>query len=168
MVFVIHCFLAIFLSIFFPLCFALSLSHVRLFVAPRTIARQAALSMVSCRQNTGVGCHSPGYLPNPGTELGSPHCRQILYHLCYQGSSFFSTKSSQQIFIIIDWDSYFFLKILMSLNINIWLTVPLLISVGILRVNSHITLGRNRSNRIFCIFEGMYYGLYIFWFGYMY
>ena len=33
-------------------------------------------------KNTGVGCHAPGDLPNPGL----PHCRQILYHLSHQGS----------------------------------------------------------------------------------
>ena len=38
-------------------------------------------------KNTGVGCHSLlwGDLPNQGIELGLLHCRQILYHLSYQG-----------------------------------------------------------------------------------
>ena len=37
--------------------------------------------------NTGMGCHAllQGiYLPNPGTELGLPHCRQILLPLSHQ------------------------------------------------------------------------------------
>ena len=29
---------------------------------------------------------SPGDLPNPGIEMGLPHCRQILYPLSHQGS----------------------------------------------------------------------------------
>ena len=29
---------------------------------------------------------SQGDLPNPGTEPGLLHCRQMLYHLSYQGS----------------------------------------------------------------------------------
>ena len=39
-------------------------------------------------KNTGVGSHSlsPGDLPNPGTEPGSPTLQQILYHLSHQGS----------------------------------------------------------------------------------
>ena len=39
-------------------------------------------------QNTGVGSFvpSPADLPNLGIELGSPHCRRILYQLSYQGS----------------------------------------------------------------------------------
>jgi len=34
-----------------------SLSHVRLFVTPWTVARQASLSMGFPRQDTGAGCH---------------------------------------------------------------------------------------------------------------
>ena len=39
-------------------------------------------------KKTGVGCHAllQGSLPDPGIECGSPHCRQILYHLIHQGS----------------------------------------------------------------------------------
>ena len=33
------------------------LSHVRLFVTPRTAARQAPLSLENPGKNTGVGCH---------------------------------------------------------------------------------------------------------------
>ena len=37
-------------------------------------------------KNTGVGCHALN-LPNPqGSNPGSLHCRQILYHLSHQGS----------------------------------------------------------------------------------
>ena len=53
---------------------AQSLSHVRLFATPWTVARQAPLSMgTSPGKNTGVGCHAlPGDLPNPGIEPMSP------------------------------------------------------------------------------------------------
>ena len=39
-------------------------------------------------QNTGVGCHAllRGILPTQGSNLGIPHCRQILYHLIHQES----------------------------------------------------------------------------------
>ena len=43
-------------------------------VTPRTVARQAPWSMGFSRQEywTGLPLPSPGDLPNPGTELGSP------------------------------------------------------------------------------------------------
>ena len=39
-------------------------------------------------KNTGVGCHSllQGIFPIQGSNLSLLHCRQILYHLNYQGS----------------------------------------------------------------------------------
>ena len=39
-------------------------------------------------QNTGVGSHSllQGIFPTQGSNPGLLHCRQILYHLSYQGS----------------------------------------------------------------------------------
>ena len=51
-----------------------SLSHVRLFATPWTVAYQAPLSMGFSRQEywSGVPLPSPGDLPNPGTEPGSP------------------------------------------------------------------------------------------------
>ena len=35
----------------------------------------------------GLTFPSPGGLPQPGTEPGSPACRQILYRLSHQGST---------------------------------------------------------------------------------
>ena len=35
---------------------------------------------------SGLSFSSPENLPDPGIEPGLPHCRQILYHLIYQGS----------------------------------------------------------------------------------
>ena len=45
-----------------------------LFVTPRTVAYQASLSMGFSRQEywSGLPFPSPGDLPNPGTEPGSP------------------------------------------------------------------------------------------------
>ena len=46
------------------------LSHVRLFVTPRTVARQAPLSMGFPVQEhwSGSPCPPPGNLPGPGIE----------------------------------------------------------------------------------------------------
>ena len=51
-----------------------SLSHVRLFAMPWTVACQAPLSMEFSRQEywSGLPLPSPGDLPNPGVEPGSP------------------------------------------------------------------------------------------------
>ena len=50
-----------------------SLSHVRLFVIPWTVAYQAPLSMGFSRQECWIGLPfpSPGDLPDPGIEPGS-------------------------------------------------------------------------------------------------
>ena len=51
-----------------------SLSRVRLFATPWTVAYQASPSMGFSRQGylSGVPFPSPGELPNPGIEPGSP------------------------------------------------------------------------------------------------
>ena len=51
-----------------------SLSCVQLFASPWTVARQAPLSMGFSRQEywSGLPFPSPGDLPNPGIEPGSP------------------------------------------------------------------------------------------------
>ena len=51
-----------------------SLSHVRLFATPWTVALQAPLSMEFSRQEywSGQPLPSPGALPYPGIESGSP------------------------------------------------------------------------------------------------
>ena len=50
------------------------LSGVRLFATPWTVAYQAPLSMEFSRQEywSGLPLPSPGYLPDPGMEPGSP------------------------------------------------------------------------------------------------
>ena len=54
-----------------------SLSHVRLFVTPWTVAYQAPSSMGFSRHEywSGLPFPSPGDLPNPGIEPGSPALR---------------------------------------------------------------------------------------------
>ena len=51
-----------------------SLSHVQLFATPRTVAYQASPSMEFSRQEywSGLPFPSPGHLPDPGIEPGSP------------------------------------------------------------------------------------------------
>ena len=51
-----------------------SLSHVRLFATPWTVAYQASLPMGFSRQEYRSGLPSPalGYLPDPGIEPRSP------------------------------------------------------------------------------------------------
>ena len=51
-----------------------SLSHVRLFATPQTVAYQALQSMGFSRQEywSGLPFPSPADLPNPGNEPGSP------------------------------------------------------------------------------------------------
>ena len=74
------------------LCSAQSLSHVRLFATLWTVACQAPLSMGFSRQEywSGLPCPLQGIFPIQGWNPGLPHCRQILYHLSYQGSPGFS------------------------------------------------------------------------------
>ena len=65
------------------MCCAQSLSHVQLCVTLWTTAHQAPLSMGFSRQEywSGLPCPPPGDLPNPGMNLGLPHCRQNLFCL---------------------------------------------------------------------------------------
>ena len=61
-------------SNFYFLTFKKSLSHVRLFATPWTVAYQASPSMGFSRQEywSGLPFPSPGDLLNPGIEPGSP------------------------------------------------------------------------------------------------
>ena len=62
-----------------------SLSRVQLFVIPYTVAHQAPLSMEFSRQEywSGLPFPSPGDLPDPGIEPGSPTFRQTFYRLTH-------------------------------------------------------------------------------------
>ena len=65
-----------------------SLSGVRLFVTPWTVAYQAPLSWDFPGKSTGVGCHCllQGIFLTQGLNPGLLHCRQMLYRLSHQGS----------------------------------------------------------------------------------
>ena len=65
-----------------------SLSPVRLFATPWTVARQAPLSGDFSSKNTGVGCHFllQGIFLTQGSNPGLSHCGQILHRLSQQGS----------------------------------------------------------------------------------
>ena len=81
----------------------LALGHVRLSVTPRTVAHQRPRD--SPGKNISGGCHAllQGIFPTQGSNPGLPHCRQILYHLSHQGSSWileWAAYSSQGIFPI--------------------------------------------------------------------
>ena len=53
-------------------------------------------------KNTGVGCHSllQGIFLIQGSNLGFLHCRQLLYHLGYQGSQCWTTVAPKDIPIL--------------------------------------------------------------------
>ena len=55
-------------------CILSHFSHVQLFVTPQTITYQAPLSMEFSRREywNGLPFPSPGDLPDPGIEHGSP------------------------------------------------------------------------------------------------
>ena len=65
-----------------------SLSRVRLFTTPWTVAYQAPPSMGFFRQEcwSGLPIPSPGDLPDPGIEPWSPALQADTYHLSHQGS----------------------------------------------------------------------------------
>ena len=65
-----------------------SLSRVRIFVTPWTIACQAPLSMGFSSQEYWSGLHFllQGIFLSQESNLDLPHCRQILYCLNHQGS----------------------------------------------------------------------------------
>ena len=60
---------------------AQSLSRVRLFVTPWTVAHQAPLSMGFSRQEywSGLPGTPPGYLPDPGIEPVSPALQEDFF-----------------------------------------------------------------------------------------
>ena len=70
------------------------LSCVQLFVTPWTVAYQALLSMGFPRPRdfpvqgywNELPFPSPGGLPNPGSNPGLPHCKQMLCHLRHRYS----------------------------------------------------------------------------------
>ena len=74
-----------------------SLSRVRLFATPQTVAYQAPSMGFSRQENwSGVPFPSPDLqriFLTQGSNPGLPHCRQTLYHLSHQGSLCISEKT---------------------------------------------------------------------------
>ena len=73
----------------FTLCAVLGLSVISNFLQPIYCSPpHSSDHRDSPGKNTGVGCHVllQGIFPTQGLNPGLPHCRQILYHLSYQGS----------------------------------------------------------------------------------
>ena len=54
--------------------------------APWTVAHQAPLSMGFSRREYWSGFPSPGDLPDPGIQAGSPALQVVLYQLNHRGS----------------------------------------------------------------------------------
>ena len=61
-------------QLYMYMCMCQSFSHIQLFAVPRTVNCQAPLSIEISRQEywSGLPFPSPGDLPNPGIEPGSP------------------------------------------------------------------------------------------------
>ena len=72
-----------------------SLSRVRLFETPWTVAHQAPPSMGFSRQEywSGLPFPSPGDLPAPGSDPGLPHRGQTLCCLSHSGSPVSTTRT---------------------------------------------------------------------------
>ena len=66
-----------------------SLSRVRLFATPWTVAYQAPPSMGFSRQEcwSGLPFPSSGIFPTQESNLGLPHCRQMLYRRSHHSNS---------------------------------------------------------------------------------
>ena len=78
------------------LCFDfLAIRHEGLCVTPWTVAHQAPLSMDFSRQeySHALPFPSPGDLPNPGMESGSPALHAVSLHLSHQGSACIGRQS---------------------------------------------------------------------------
>ena len=69
-------------------CVCQLLSRVQLFETLWTVAARLLCPWTSPGKDTGVGCHYllQGIFLTQTSKPGLLHCRQILYHLCYQGS----------------------------------------------------------------------------------
>ena len=73
------------------LCCAQSPSRVQLSATSWAAARQgSSVCGGSPGKNTGVGCHDllQGIFSTPGSDLGLPHCRWVLYYLSHLGSPY--------------------------------------------------------------------------------
>ena len=105
-----------------------SLSRVQLFATPWTVAYQAPPSMGFSRQEhwSGLPFPSPGHLPNPGIEPGSPAleadaltsepCRCFLIMFPYSlSTTYFSSLSNFNMYLFMVLGSY-----RMTLILSVW------------------------------------------------
>ena len=82
---------------FYHLCVYYSLSHVKFFVTPRTVAIQAPLPWNSPGKDTRVGCHSLlGILQTQGWNLVLLHCRRILYNLSHEEALYHLVRAKKK------------------------------------------------------------------------
>ena len=84
-----------------PACMLHRFSHVRLFVTPWTVARQAPLSTGFSRQvyGSGLPCPPPGELSNSGIESTSPVSPALQVDslpLSHQGSPFEAYRTENE------------------------------------------------------------------------
>ena len=107
-----------------------SLSCVRLFSTLWTVACQASLSMGFSRQKywSGLPFPSPGDLPNPGMELGSPTLQAGSSPSEAPGNPFLVNMG---LCVFLKWlkpclISDFFLQSNLTLSIELWVYVPYL------------------------------------------
>ena len=72
---------------------------------------------------SGLPFPSPGDLPNPGIEPGSPACRQMLYYLSHQGSTLFMYIYLKTELFILNHHYYFSIpEVWCPAGFLIWLT----------------------------------------------
>ena len=92
------------------------LSCVWLSATPWTVACKAPPSMGIFRQEnwSGLPFLLHGIFLTQGSNLGLPHCRQMLYHLSHQGSPLFYKSSHYSESITIVWLNFPFLKLLIN------------------------------------------------------
>ena len=109
-----------------------SLSHVQLFVTPWTLAYQALPSMGFSRQEywSGLPFPSPGDLPNPGIEPGSPALQTDTLLSKPPGKPSNPADVGNLIF-----GSYAFSKS----SLNIWFTVHVLLMPGLENFEHYFT-----------------------------
>ena len=90
-----------------------SLSHVRLFVTPWTVAYRAPRSMGFSRREywSGLPFPSPGDLPNPGIEPGSPTLQ------------YYPKQSINSVQFLANFQWLFFIEVEQIGNIFIWCNI---------------------------------------------
>ena len=115
-------------------------SHVWLFATQWTVACQALLSMGFSRQEWLELVSLPfsrGIFPTQESNLGLPHCRQIVYHLNHQGNTI------TEVYLVF----FFFFLFLPSMfqfldfiSREIFLRIPEIVSVSLISTSIFLEL----------------------------